>query len=258
MINTLAIFSKDVRSYFSSMTAYVVITVFLGLSGFFFSAAVSYFSFYSIQLSAQPYMAAQGLNLTEAVIGNLFFNFSVILLLMMPLLSMRVLSEEYRQGTYELLLTYPVSELEVVLGKFLAAYAVFAVMVCPVFFQLVLLKAVGGEFEWTVVGSAFLGLFLLGLAFLALGIFASSLTENQIVSAVITFGFLLFLWVIGWLAEFAPPGATVWFEEISLIRHAEDFFKGILQLKHIWFYLCFAFFFLCLTIWKLESRRWVK
>lgn len=240
------------------MTAYSVITIFLILTGFFFSTAVSYFSFYSYQLSAQPYLAQQGLSLTEAVITNLFFNFSVILLLMIPLLTMRLIAEEQKQGTFELLLTFPVREAEVILGKFLAVLAVFGVMLIPVAGQLYLLYSVGGQFEWGVVASAFAGIFLLGTAFLAFGLFASSLSDNQLISAVITFGFLLLLWMIAWVAELLPPDATGWINELSLIRHAEGFFKGIVELKHIAFYLLFTGFFLTLTVWRVETRRWVR
>lgn len=258
MKNILTIFSREFKSYFCSMTAYSVITIFLILTGFFFSTAVSYFSFYSYQLSAQPYLAEQGLSLTEAIITNLFFNFSVILLLMIPLLTMRLIAEEQKQGTFELLLTFPVREAEVVLGKFLAVLAVFFVMLVPVAGQLSLLYAVGGQFEWGVVASAFGGILLLGTAFLSFGLFASSLSENQLISAVITFGFLLLLWMIAWVAELLPPGATGWVNELSLIRHAEGFFKGIVELKHLLFYLLFAVFFLTLTVWRVETRRWVR
>ncbi len=258
MSNILSIFSKDTKSYFFSMIAYAVIATFLVLSGFFFSSAVSYFSFYSFQLSAQPYLSAQGLNLTEAVIGNLFFNFSVVLLLMIPILTMRTLAEEQKQGTFELLLTYPVNEFQVVLGKFLAAFFVFTVMIAPTFLYLLILRKVGGDFEWGVVLSGFLGQVLLGVAFISFGVFASSLSENQLISAVLTFGFLLLLWIIAWLAEFLPPDASRWINGFSLTRHAEDFFKGIIELKHLVFYLLFTIFFLFLTVWRLQTRKWVR
>ncbi len=258
MTNILAILSKDLRSYFFSVTAYVLITVFLLISGFFFSAAVSYFSFYSFQLSSQPSLASQGLNLTDAVISGLFFNLSVIFLLMMPVLTMRSIAEEQKEGTFELLLTYPVSESEVVVGKFLAALFVFLVMLTPAVIPLLILKWVGGVFEWGVVSSGFLGVALSGIAFLAFGLFASSLTENQIVSALIAFGFLLLLWVISWASDFLPTDLALWVNELSVTRHLEDFFKGIVELRHIFFYTLFTFFFLLLTIWRLETRRWVR
>ena len=258
MSRLLAIFSKDLKSYFFSMTAYILVTFFLLLSGFFFSTALSYFSIYSFQLSAQPYLASQGLNLTEAVISNLFFNFAVVLLLMIPLLTMRSIAEEQKQGTYELLLTYPVHEWEVVLGKFLAALAVFLFMLCPTLIHIWILKGVGGVFEGGVVFAGFLGLVLLGMAFLAFGVFASALTESQIVSAVIAFGFLLLLWVVAWLADFLPAQAALWVNEFSMIRHAEDFFKGIVELKHVVYYLLFSCFSLLLSAWRLEGRRWVR
>ena len=258
MSNIATLLAKDVKSHFSSMTAYVLMTIFLILSGFFFSSAVSYFSFYSFQLSSQPYLAQQGLNLTEAVVGNLFFNMSVILLLMMPIITMRTLAEEQKQGTFELLMTYPVKESEIVLGKFLSTFIVFIIMLLPTVAPLLLLKAVGGVFEWSVVATSYFGVVLLGAAFLALGIFASSLTENQIVSAVVTFGFLLILWMVSWLNEFLPPETSAWANDFSLIRHLDGVLKDVVDLKHVAYYGLFSVFFLFLTVWRLESRRWVR
>jgi ABC-2 type transport system permease protein len=252
-----SIFSREIRSYFFSMSAYVLATIFLLLSGYFFATAVTYYSLYSFQLSQQPGLAAQGLNLTEAVIGNLFFNFSVILLLMMPVLAMRTLAEEQKQGTLELLLTYPVNEWELVAAKFLSAFCVLLMMLTPLLVDLFLLQRVGGMFEWGVVFSGFLGLLLLAMAFIALGIFTSSLTENQVVSAAMSFGFLLLLWVIGWLSRFLPYRLGGWVDELSLLRHSEGFFKGLIQLKHVLFYALFTLFFLFLAVWRLETRKWV-
>lgn len=253
-----AIFFKDVRSYLYSIIAYAMITIFLGLSGFFFSTAMSYFSFYSMQASSQPYLQQQGLNLTETVISNLFFNISVILLLMMPILTMRLVAEEQKQGTLELLLSYSVNEFHVVFGKFLAAAAIYFLMISPMALHLYLLKWAGGQFEWGVVISAFVGLSVMGMAFLSFGVFASSLSENQIVSAVISFGFLLVLWMIGWVSSFLPAPLAVWADGFSLVRHAEDFFKGVIETKHFVYYFLFTAFFILLATWRLEARKWVR
>ncbi|HNV85353.1 MAG TPA: ABC transporter permease [Candidatus Omnitrophota bacterium] len=258
MSRVFAIFSKDVKSYFFSITAYIVITIFLTLSGFFFSTAMSYFSLYSFQASSQPYLSTEGLNLTDAVLGNLFFNICVILLLMIPVLTMRLMAEEQKEGTLELLLTYPVNEKEVVLGKFLAAGFVFAVMLLPTMTHLFLLRWLGGTFEWGVVASGGIGLFLMGMAFISFGIFSSSLSENQIIGAVISFGFLLLLWMLAWVSQFVPPAFAGLAGEFSLIRHVEDFFKGIVEVKNIVYYLLFTFFFFLLTVWRLEARKWVR
>lgn len=258
MSRIFSICLKDIKSFFYSISGYTLITIFLLLAGFFFSTAVSYYSLYSFQLSSQPYLAQGGLNLTEAVVGNLFFNLSVIVLLVIPVLTMRVIADEQRQGTFELLMTYPVSEFEIVMGKFFAMLLVFTLMLLPILLHLFLLKMAGGIFEWRVALSCFLGLFLLGMAFLTLGIFASSLTDNQMVSALLAFAFLLLLWIASWVSEFLPPFFVVWVNEISAIRHLEDFFKGVIEVKHIFYYVFFAFFFLLVTKWRLESRKWVR
>jgi len=237
--------------------AYVLITIFLALAGFFFSTAISYFSFYSFQISNSG-MAEVGPNLTEVVVGNLFFNLSVILLLLMPILTMRSISDEYKQGTFELLLSYPVSEGQVILGKFFAALAVYAMMLIPVLLHLILLKYVGGTFEWPVVLAGFGGLLLMGMAFLSFGLFSSSLTENQIVSAAVSIGFLLLLWMLSWTSEFLPPMAAKWANEFSMVKHAEGFFRGIVELKHVAFYGLFAIFFLVMSVWRLETRKWLR
>lgn len=258
MSKVFAVFSKDLKSYFFSFTAYILITIFLVLSGFFFSTAMSYFSLYSYQASQQPYLKAEGLNLTDAVLGNLFFNICVILLLMIPILTMRTMAEEQKEGTLELLLTYPVSEMQIVLGKFLAACFMLGVMLLPMLVHLFLLRGIGGRFEWGVVIAGGAGLALLGMAFVAFGIFSSSLSENQIVSAVISFGFLLLLWMLAWVSQFLPGQYGSWVNELSLIRHAEDFFKGIVETKHVIFYVLFTGYFFYLAVWRLETRKWVR
>lgn len=260
MNRILAIFGRDFKSYYFSFMAYIVITIFLLLAGFFFSTSMSYFSFYSFQAASQPYFAQQqgGLNLTEMVLSGLFFNISIVLLLLMPILTMRLIAEEYREGTLEILLTCPVKESEVIIGKFLAAFTVYLTMLLPTLIHIVLLKAVGGVFDNGVVFAAYLGLILLGGAFLAFGLFSSTLTENQIVSATLSVGFLLLFWMIAWVSDLLPGALGQALSALSLVGHIEDFFKGVIELRHVLYYLLFTAYFLTLAVWRLEQRKWVK
>lgn len=201
-----------------------------------------------------PYQAP-GLNLTEMVLNPLFANMGIILLLIMPLLTMRLFSEEKKTGTIELLLTYPVKDIETLLGKLLACILVYVIMLVLSFLYPVML-IIFGRLEWGPILSGYLGLFLMGTSFISLGVLASSLTENQIVSAAISFGMLLFFWVIGWASEFAGKTVGKILPKISLIQHFDNFPKGIIDTQDIVYYLLFIIFFLFLTMRSLEAHRW--
>jgi ABC-2 type transport system permease protein len=168
---------------------------------------------------------------------------------------MRLFAEERRSGTIELLLTYPIRDGAVLLGKYLAALAMYGVMLL---FTLVYPAVVlyFARVEWGVLGAGYLGLLLMGATFLAVGIFASSLTENQIVASIITFGILLIFWVIGWSADYAggPWGRVL--SHISLLEHFDSFAKGVLDTKDILYYVNFTIVALFLTLRSLEARRW--
>jgi ABC-2 type transport system permease protein len=252
--NVLAVAKREIRAYFTSPLAYVVIGMFLLISGYFFYSIFAYFNLVSFQAMSDPYFAQQ-LNLTEGVLRPLVHNMTVIMLLMLPILTMRLFSEEKRMGTIELLLTLPVRDVEVVVGKFAAAMGVLAVMLGATAVYPLLMAAFGDP-ETGPILTGYLGLLLLGGSFLSLGIFVSSLTENQIVSAVATFGTLLLLWVIGWAATFASPEVGSVLSEISVIDHFENFAKGVLDTKDVVFYLVFSALFLFLTVRSVESQRW--
>jgi len=249
-----AIFKKEIRLYFTSPVAYVVLTIFTLITGYFFYAIFAFFSQISMQAAMNP-MMARDLSVTDGVLRPLFQNVSVIMLLMMPLLTMRLFAEEKRSGTIELLLTYPVRDGEVLLGKYAAALALFAAMLGLT----LLYPGIVAYFARVEVGpvlTGYLGLFLLGAAFLALGVFASSLTENQIVAAVATFGALLLFWILGWTTDFAGPGLSKVLAHLSVLDHFENFAKGVIDTRDVIYYLNFALLCLFLTLRSLESKRW--
>ena len=248
------IFKKEMRLYFTSPIAWVILTIFTLITGYFFYSIFAYYTLASMQSMMNPMMARE-MNVTDSVLRPLFSNISVILLLLMPLVTMRLFAEERRSGTIELLLTYPIRDGAVLLGKYLAALAMDGVMLL---FTLVYPAVVlyFARVEWGVLGAGYLGLLLMGATFLAVGIFASSLTENQIVASIITFGILLIFWVIGWSADYAggPWGRVL--SHISLLEHFDSFAKGVLDTKDILYYVNFTIVALFLTLRSLEARRW--
>lgn len=248
------IFKKELRSYFVSPIAYVVMVMFLTIAGYFFYSSFAFFNFFAFQAMSNP-MMARNLNITEGVLRPLFGNLGVVLLFIMPMLTMRLFAEEKKQGTIELLLTYPVRDLAAVLAKFAASLAVYTLMLALTGLYPLLL----GIFATPEVGpilAAYLGLFLLGAAFISLGALASSLTENQIVAAALSFGALLLFWVIGWSSQFAGGGPGRLLSHLSLLEHFDSFPKGVIDTKDVIFYLNFMVFCLFLTLRSLESHRW--
>ncbi len=254
MLNIVPIFKKEVGTYFLSPIAYVVITIFLVLSGYFFYSSVAYYSLISLQAVQNPYMVS-GLNVTEDLISPVFANIGIIAMLIIPMLTMRLFSEEKKSGTIELLFTYPLRDLDILLGKFFAAVLVYLIPIAITFAYIIFIRNLT-QFPIGPILAGYLGLILMGTAFIALGILISSTTENQIVAAITTFGLLLLLWVIGWASSFTGPILGKILTEISLIKHFQNFSKGVIDIRDIIFYLSFTFYGLFLTCRVLESKRW--
>lgn len=249
------IFKKEMRLYFTSPVAYVVLFIFLLVMGYFFSQIFYYYSLASMQSMMNPGMARE-LNVTESVMRPLFTNIAIILLLsLMPLVTMRLFAEERQTGTIELLLTYPVRDGAVLVGKYLAALALYALLLALTLVYPGMLAFFATP-EWGPILTGYLGLFLMGAAFLAVGLLASSLTTNQIVAAVVTFGILLLFWVIGWSAENVGGTMGRVLAHLSILDHFDSFSKGVLDTKDIVYYVNFTVVALFLTLRSLESRRW--
>lgn len=249
-----AVFKKEMRLYFVSPIAYAIYAIFALISGWFFYNVFAFYALVSMRAAMNP-MLGRDLSVAEGVLRPLFSNISVIMLLMMPILTMRLFAEEKRSGTIELLLTYPVRDGEVLLGKYLAALAVFVGMLglTLVYPALVLWTA---DLEWGPLATGYLGLLLQGAAFIAVGLLISSLTENQVVAAVATFGTLLIFWVISWAADAAGPTLGRILAHISLTEHFDSFGKGVIDTKDVIYYLNLTVLSLFLTLRSLESKRW--
>jgi ABC-2 type transport system permease protein len=247
-----AVFRREMAAYFQSPVFYVIAFVFLGIFGYLFFASVAAYGYFSYQ-AQNPVLAAQ-LNATDMVLTPLFHDTSVVMLLIMPLLTMRLLAEERKAGTLELLFTYPLRDLGILFGKLGAAFALFLLILSGTLPCIALLTTLS-PLDPGVVASNYLGLILLGSAFLCLGVFASSLTENQIVAAVSSFGALLAFWLIGFVEQFSG-GATGLLSYLSILNHFDSFSRGVVDTRDVAYYLLFSAFFLFGTLRVLESMRW--
>jgi ABC-2 type transport system permease protein len=258
MRNICAIYRKEMRSYFISPIAYVILAFFIAISGYFFYGLLVQFLEFSMRsmLQAQYYkMAPPKVNVNEMVIRPLFLNLSIIILFFLPAITMRLFSEEKKSGTIELLLTSPVTQFQTIIGKFLAGLSLYASMVLLTIPFIAILFIYGNP-ELGPVLTAYLGLLLFGASFVAIGLLISSLTENQIISAISTFGVLLMLWIIDWMAAYTGPTLGAFFNYISVIDHLENFARGVIDSQDVIFYLSIMVFGLFLTYSSMESLRW--
>jgi ABC-2 type transport system permease protein len=252
MRNALAIAGKELRGYFASPIGYVLIGFFALLYGFFFYSLLQFFNRQSMQMA----MGMGGtMNINQMLIGPLLSNVSVILLFVMPMVTMRTYSEEKRSGTMELLLTSPVTDAQIIIGKFLGVMGVYAAMLGVTLLHLAVLFAYGNP-DWKPVLTGYLGLLLMGGCFAATGLLVSSMTRNQITAGMVTFGVFLMLWVINWVSSFVGPTTQAVLTQLSFIDHFDDFSKGVIDTKHLVYYLSFISFGLFLTAKAVDTERW--
>jgi ABC-2 type transport system permease protein len=252
-----AILQKEWRHYFGSPIAYVALFVWTLLFGAFFYFAFSFFLEQSQRAGGTDFGGGVRLSMNEYLIRPLLHNMSVVALFIAPMLTMRLFAEEKRQGTIELLATSPVTDLEIVLGKFLAAVGLYALMILAGFLNVALIYLLAtSPPEWKPIATGGLGILLLGSCFIALGCFVSTLTRNQIVAGILAFCLFLGVWILGWAED--PAGGT--FKKVvaylGVTTHLEDLLKGVVDLKDVVFYLSFILFGLFLTHQSLESQRW--
>lgn len=255
--NVILVFRKELKSFFCSFIAYVVIAVFLAITGYLFYNLLATFSVLSFQAQANPMIARQYnlLNINETVVRPLFGNISMIMLLLMPILTMKLLADEKKTGTMELLLTYPVRDSEIVLGKYLACLTLLlTLLLCTLTYPVILY--IWGDPEVMPIVTGYLGLFLLGAAFIALGILTSSLTENQVIAASLAVGVLFFFWLMSYSAVFVSPGIGQIVSYIAINEHLESLAKGVIDTEDIIYYVLFISACLFLTLRSIESARW--
>jgi ABC-2 type transport system permease protein len=256
--NVAALVEKEWRHYFGSPIAYVALFVWTMLFGIFFHFAFTLFLRQSMMMAEQMEMGGgPKLSLNEWMIRPVIHNMAVVALFVAPMLTMRLFAEEKRQGTIELLATSPITDLQIVLGKFLAAAGLYALMILTGLVNLLpVWHYATSAPEWKPVLTGALALLLIGSCFIALGLFVSTLTRNQIVAGILTFCLLLGVWTLGWADEPTAGPVMKVVGYLAVTTHMEDMVKGVLDLKDVVFYLSFIAFGLFLAQQSVESQRW--
>src|SRR5262245_35785713 len=246
-----AIAKKELEQYFASPVAYAVATLIVILCSVFFYI---YLTVYTQQSAMAAQMGGENMELSQSIMRPFLSNVSFFFLLFLPMLTMRQFAEEKKLGTYELLMTSPVSVLQLVVGKYLGVIVfLLCIMVLTMIYPAVLF--IFGKPDLGPILTGYLGLFLLGAAFLAVGMFCSSITESQIIAVVMSFVFLLVFWIINWLSR-----SEAWYGKVlqyaSIFQRFDDFTKGVLNLNDAFYFVSFAFFALFATGIVLQSQRW--
>jgi ABC-2 type transport system permease protein len=252
MRNIAAIAQRELNAYFSSPIGYVLIGFFALLFGWFFYVPLAFFEQQSMQAGMNP---GQALNINQMLVGPAFMNTTVIMLLVFPLITMRTYSEEKRSGTMELLLTAPLTDFQIISGKFLGAMGLYGAMLAVTLVHVGLLFVFGSP-EVLPIVTTYVGLLLVGGCFVSVGLLISSLTRNQIVAATVTFAVFLMLWVINWIASFTGPATQGVLNYLSITDHLDDFTRGVLDTKHFVYYISFIAFGLFLTARSVDTERW--
>jgi ABC-2 type transport system permease protein len=254
MRNVMAIAGKELRSYFASPIAYIIIALFAFMFASFYYNVLVWFVERSMGMD-QFGGGGDSVNVNQDLIRNVLLNATVVMLFLLPIITMRTYSEEKRSGTIELLLTSPISDVEIILGKFFGALGLYCVMLLVTMIYVGVLFFFGKP-EVKPIVSAYLGLLLVGASFISIGLFISSLTKNQIVAAAGTFTFVLMLWIIDWFGDQAGPTTREIVSYLSITKHFEDFAKGVIDTKHIIYYLSFITLGLFLTAKSVDTERW--
>lgn len=235
--NVLTIFRRELRAYFNSPVAYVVIVVFLAITGWFFTSTLF------LNNVASMYMVFES------------FIIRVLLIVFAPAVTMRLLAEERKSGTFELLATKPVRDIDIVLGKFLAAWALLGAALLPTLLYLVTLMMLG-SIDLGPVLTGYIGLLLVGGVYLAIGLLASSLTENQIVAFIVSFLIIIVFFLFDKMLMFVPEGLTTTMEFLSVDSHYSSIARGVIDSRDIIYLLSLMGFSLMLTTVSLERRKW--
>ncbi len=253
MRNILIICGKELRSYFVSPIAYLLLTMFAFIFGFFFWNVLGFFVVRGIQ--SQMSGESFPMNLNEQIVRPLLSNVGVIGLFFIPMITMRLFAEEKRNGTIELLTTSPVRDVEIIIGKWLAAVALYSCFLLITAVNFLFLFKYGNP-EWKPLLISYLGLFLQAGALLAIGEFISTLTKNQIIAGAVTFGVCILLWILEWVSNYETASWAKVLAYVSVMTHFESFSKGVIDSKDAIFYVSVIFLGLFLTARSLESLRW--
>ncbi len=247
---------KDFDSYFRSWIGTVLFVFFFLIAGIFFSILVISYAKISLDAQRNAFEGVQGLGLTRFIFSSFFLNMGAILMFIVPLLSMRAIAEERKQETLELLYTYPLSDFEIVMSKFMALTSFFILLFVPTVIYLWLLKVLGADIQWKVVAMGYLGFWLLGNAYLALGLFISSISDSQVLSGILTFGCLMVFWILDWVVGVTDGNLSRFLAALSPLGHYREFAFGIFDLSNFIYFVFFFLYFIFLTLRSVEVRNW--
>jgi ABC-2 type transport system permease protein len=254
MRNILSVAGKELRAYFHSPIAYLVMALFAVLCGFFFYNYTAAFVVQTFRMMAMGQMGPN-VNINEYIIRPLFEGvLTVVLLLLIPLVTMRLFAEEKRSGTIELLLTSPLTDLQIILGKFLGALALYAVLVLLSFLYIGVLFLYGNPNAKPLLAHA-LGLFLFGGALLSLGMWISTFTKNQIIAGVVAFALFLLLYVFDWVNAYSTSTAGRVMSYMALTTHFDNFAKGVIDSGDVVYYLSVIIVGIFLTARSVEALK---
>ncbi len=237
MRNVFAIAGKELRHYFHSPIAYLVMTVWAALCGVIFYILTAAFVSQSLRMQMMGGMGAPPMSLNEFIVRPMLQGIlMVVLLFLLPLVTMRLYAEEKRSGTIELLLTSPLTDMQIILGKFLGALALYAVLVAITFLYIGVLFIYGNPSARPLIANA-LGIFLFGAALLALGMWFSTFTKNQIIAGVLSMVIFLMLFIADWPQNFSSSAPVKVLAYMSLSNHLDNFAKGVIDLGDVIYYL---------------------
>jgi ABC-2 type transport system permease protein len=253
MTNVLLICKKELNSYFASPIAYLLMAFFALIFGFGFFTATRDMVRFSMQAQMMGQMQPQNVN--DAIIRPLLGFASTVALFLIPMITMRTFAEEKKTGTIELLMTSPTRDIEIILGKWLGAMTLYLCVLGMSMINIAMLFA-WGKPDLKPVLVAYLGLILQGGCLLAIGVFISTTTRNQIIAGGVTFFVCLLLWLLSWFTAFDSSAGAQVVNYLSIVTHFENFSKGVLDAKDAVFYLSMIFFSLFITARAMESLRW--
>jgi len=255
MRNVLAVAGKELRAYFHSPIAYLVMTVYTAICGFVFYSSTAFFVIQSFRMQAMGGMGMPPVSLNENIIRPVLAGvLTVVLLILIPLITMRLYAEEKRSGTIELLLTSPLTDLEIILGKFLGALTLFAILEALTFVYFAVLFIYGNPNAKPLIANA-LGLLLYGAALLALGMWISTFTKNQIIAGAVGLAAFLLLYLLDWVTAYSTGTVGQVMSYLALTTHFYNFSKGVIQLSDVVYYLSVVLLGIFLTARSMEALK---
>jgi ABC-2 type transport system permease protein len=254
MRNVLAVAGKEMRAYFHSPIAYLVMTVYTAICGFVFYSSTAFFVIQTIRMQSMGRMDMP-MSLNENIIRPILAGvLTVVLLFLIPLITMRLFAEEKRSGTIELLLTSPLTDMDIIMGKFLGSLAMYAILVALTFLYFVILFIYGNPNAKPLIGNA-LGMLLYGAALLALGMWISTFTKNQIIAGAVAMAAFLLLYLLDWVSAYSQTAVGQVMSYLALTTHFDNFSKGVIQLSDIVYYLSVIILGIFLTARSMEALK---